>query len=179
MYDGQVAGLELNVDAARARISSTVQGIDASAGSTSLSPMPGALMNAGLDALASALKGSPPKLGALSLQFPEKFNDVAFIFNTLIDLKERGVVGEVITPHRTYPSVYITGIEMNRDATTGDGAPITIELKEIRIVEAKMITAPIPTEPRGKTMVNKGRQPTSFVRDPAQKRSQFHKHTKG
>jgi hypothetical protein len=154
LYNGQVSGLELKVPKAE----------------KSVAIMPGALMNAGLDALSSLING-PEEWKAIVLQFPEKFDNVAFVLNTLLDWKSRGVVGKVITTHRTYPSVYITGVEMNRDATTGDGAAITIELKEIRIVEAKLITAPIPTEERGKTMKSKGRQPTSFVRDLAPKRS--------
>lgn len=156
IWNGQVAGLELKVPKKE----------------KPLVPMPGALMGAALDAIAAAIDG-PEEWKAIVLQFPEKFDNVAFILNTLIDWKERGVVGKVITTHRTFESVYITGIEMNRDATTGDGAPITIELKEIRLVEARMVTAPTPTETRGKTMKSKGRQPTSFVRDAENKRSVF------
>ncbi len=154
LYNGQVAGLELKVPRYE----------------RPLSPTPGSLMTAGLDAIGSALN-PPDPIVAVVLQFPEKFNNVAFILGTLIDYKERGVLGKVITPHRTYESVVITRVGMSRNATTGDGAPITIELKQIRIVEAKLITAPLATEPRGVTMKPKGRQPTSFVRDPGPKKS--------
>jgi len=162
LWNGQVAGLELKVP--------TVDKPPAL--------MPGALMGAALDAISNALN-PPEPWKAIVLQFPEKFDNVSFTLNTLIDWKERGVVGQVITPHRTFPSVYIVGIEMNRDATTGDGAAISLELKQIRIVEAKMITAPSPTEERGKTMKSKGRQPTSFVRGAEQKKSHLKKATGG
>lgn len=158
LYNGQVAGLELRVPKAEKKIP----------------VMPGAAVNASIDAISNAIN-PPEPWKAVVLQFPEKFDNVAFILGQLIDWKERGVVGKVITTHRTYPSVYITGIDMNRDATTGDGASISIELKQIRIVEAKMITAPVPTEERGKIMKNKGRKMTSFARDPGPKKSLFKK----
>lgn len=158
LYNGRVAGLELKVPKADKQIAI----------------MPGAALSAGISALQDFING-PEQWKAMTLQFPEKFNNVAFILSTLLDYKTRGVLGKVITPHRTYESVVITGVEMNRDASTGDGAPISISLKTIRLVEAKLITAPVPTEERGKTLKSKGRQPTSFVRDPPAKKSIFKK----
>lgn len=154
LYNGQVAGLELDVPRYDKPIA----------------VMPGAAINAGLDAIASAISG-PQQWKAMVLQFPEKFNNVGFIFNTLIDWKQRGVLGKVITPHRTYESVVITNVEMSRDAASGAGGAISLEFKEIRLVEAKLITAPIPTEDRGKIMKSKGRQPVSFTRNPGPKKS--------
>lgn len=148
LYDGQVAGLELNVPSAK----------------KSIAPMPGSLMNAGLDALASALD-APQTWKALVMQYPTKFNAVRDTLERLIDWQQRAVVGQVITPHRTYENVYITNIKMMRDATTGDGAPITIDFKEIRFVESKVVFVPVPTEIRGKSKVNLGKQPTVPVSD--------------
>ncbi len=154
LYNGQVAGLELKVPRYE----------------RPLSPTPGSLMTAGINAIGNLLN-PPAALSAIVLQFPEKFNNVAFILGTLLDYKERAVLGKVITPHRTYPNVVITRVGMSRTGATGDGAPLNVEFKTIRIVEAKLITAPIPTEVSGKIMKPKGRQPVSFVRDPAPKQS--------
>ncbi len=158
LYNGRVAGLDLKVPKAEKQVAI----------------MPGAALNAGLDALSDFING-PQQWKAMTLQFPEKFDNVAFVLSSLLDWKTRGVLGKVITPHRTYESVVIIGVESNRDAGTGDGCPITISLKSIRLVEAKLITAPVPTEERGKTLKSKGRQPTSFVRDPPKKKSIFKK----
>lgn len=147
MWDGRVAGLELKVPEVK----------------TSLSPMPGALMNAGLDALTKAIRG-PKSWKAETMQWPSEFDNVGFVFNSLLDWKSRGVVGKVITPHRSYESMYITGVDMTRDAETGEGASINIELKEIRLVEALLVTAPVPTEERGKVSKPKGRQMLTFTR---------------
>jgi hypothetical protein len=154
LYDGQVAGLELKVP----RFAKPI------------APTPGSLMTAGLNALGNLLNPDEA-VKAVVLQFPEKFNHVQYVLSTLLDWKKQGVIGKVITPHRTYPSMAITRVSMTRNGATGDGAPITIDLKEVRLVESKLVTAPIPTEERGKIMKAKGRQPTSFVRDPAPKKS--------
>jgi hypothetical protein len=144
LYNGQIAGLELQVPKAE----------------KPLVPMPGALMNAGLDALASAING-PEQWKAIVLQFPEKFDNVAFVLSTLIGWKERGVIGDVITPHRTYPNMAITRVTTTRTSDTGAGAELSIELRAVRLVEVASATLPIPSEPRGNVQVNKGKQPTT------------------
>lgn len=158
MYGGSVSGLDLKVPT-----------LDRPPALT-----PGSLMNAGIDAVKGLLNG-PTAWKALVQQFPEKFDNVSFILSTLIDWKERGVLGKVITPHRSYESMVIVGVKSDRDSSTGDASKISLSLKEIRLVEAKLVTAPIPTEPRGAISKPKGRQPTSFVRDPAPKKSVFAK----
>lgn len=154
IWGGQVAGLELKVPRY----------------DRPLSPTPGSLMTAGLDAIGNALN-PPEPIVATVMQWPEKFNNVAFVLGSLLDWKDRGVIGKVITPHRTYESVVITRVDTTRTSETGDAAEISLELRQIRLVEAKLITAPAAAEVRGKTLVSKGRQPTSFVRDPGPKKS--------
>jgi hypothetical protein len=156
LYNGQVAGLEL-----------AVKKYD-----RPIVPMPGALMSAGLNYLGTLLNPQDP-WKAVTLQFPEKFNNVAFILGTLLDYKERGVVGKVITPHRTYETMAITKIDMHRDNKTGDAGEITLSLKAIRFVDTASINAPVPTETRGKKTTAKGKQGTDTVTQP--KQSQFHK----
>jgi hypothetical protein len=150
---GQVAGIELKVPTKQKPVA----------------PTPGAAMVAGINALANAIAGAQPWV-AMVRQFEDRQDAVAFVLGQLIDWQERGVIGKCITPHRTYESVVLTSVEMGRDGQTGTGAGIDIELRTIRVVEAALITAPVPTEDRGKTKQKKGRQPTSFVRDPDTKK---------
>jgi hypothetical protein len=102
--------------------------------------------------------------------WPTKFNAITDTVAQLVDWKMRGVVGKVITPWKTFPAVAITDVGTARDAPTGDAAIVSLTFKEIRLVESKLVTAPVPTEPRGNTQKAKGRQPTSFVREPVAKK---------
>lgn len=131
---------------------------------------PGGLMSAGIDTIKGALSPEEP-WKAQVLKFSSKFNAVKDVLTMLDEWKKAGMVGSVITGWKLYPSVVITRVSPSRNSSTGDGATFAIEFKEIRIVESKMITAPIPTEARGAIKRPKGRQPTSFVRDPALKKS--------
>lgn len=137
-------------------------------------PTPGALMSAGIDAVKSLIAG-PTNYKAIVQSFPDTQNFCAFVLGQLIDWKERGVLGKVILGDRTYESMIITGVTSKRESDTGDALDISLTLKEIRLVEAKLVTAPKPTEKRGAISKPKGRQPTSFVRDPAPKKSVFSK----
>lgn len=131
---------------------------------------PGGLMSAGIDAVKGLLSTEEP-WKAQVLKFPAKFNAVKDVLSMLDEWKKAGVVGSVITGWKLYPSVVITRVSPSRNSSTGDAATFSIEFKEIRVVESKMITAPVPTEARGQIKRPKGRQPTSFVRDPAPKKS--------
>lgn len=96
------------------------------------------------------------------LNWPTKFNAITDVVGILVDWKKRGVVGQVITPWKTFPSVVITSVSTTKDASVGDAAKVLLTFKEIRIVESKLVTAPVPTEPRAKTRKAKGRQPVTI-----------------
>jgi hypothetical protein len=162
LYNGQVAGLELKVPEPEKSIPFT----------------PGAAMTALGDAIGNALN-PPTPWKAEVLQFPERFNNVQYVESTLIEWKDNGEMGEVITPHRLYENMVITRVSKTRTKETGDGANITVELKGVRLVEVKSITAPVPTETRGKVKKPKGKQPTTAVKNPAQKKSILTKILKG
>lgn len=144
---------------------------------------PGALMqtigNAITDALADATvaqvrgKTEDQTLSAAIsvLKWPTKFNAVQDTVNQLVEWKKKGVIGSAITPWKTFPSVVITKVSTLRNAPQGDGATVAITLQEIRLVESKLVTAPVPTEPRGHTIKNKGRQPTEMTRGTDKKKS--------
>lgn len=140
-----------------------------------LSPTPGALFQAVGNALGS-LFGGDEATKATVLTWPTKFNSVRDAVNTLLGWKEDGVVGEVILPYKTYPSMVLERVSVVRSAQTGDAATISLELKEIRLVESQMVTA--PKEPMGATKKPKGRQGTT-VRDTPKKKSLLAKFTRG
>lgn len=134
---------------------------------------PGALINTVASAISSLLFGDTT-YKAQVLTFPEKFNAVKDVVDLLDQIKQLGKVGKVITPWKTYEDVVITRIAPVRRPDTGDAVEVTIDLQRIRFVESKLVTAPAPTETRGKTMKAKGRQPTfemGDVNDNSAKRS--------
>lgn len=125
------------------------------------------------DTVAQVYGQTEPKTllaGAQIQNWPTKFNAITDTEALLSKWKQEGVVGQVITPWKTFPSVVIVRVSTLRDATIGDAAKISLTLREIRFVESKQVTAPVPTEARGKTQKAKGRQPTSVVKEPADKK---------
>lgn len=149
LYGGGIEGVELDVPTFK----------------QSLSPTPGALINAAASAIGDAISGKPSY--KVSIIKRDKANVVKDIVTQLDTWRIGGVVGKVFLPWKTYESVVITKVSPSRTPESGDGASISVEFQEIRLVESLLVTAPKPTEPRGKTAVAKGRQPTSIVREPA------------
>lgn len=143
LYDGQVAGLELSVPTKEKTIY----------------PTPGSLMNAAMSELSSALSGGPEPWKALVTKYPRAFNAPKDVLEQLLDWQERAILGKVIFPDRAYENMLITSVETSRTAETSGGLGITISFQSIRLVEAKLVDAPVPTEPRAKKKVNKGKQP--------------------
>lgn len=132
---------------------------------------PGAAFQAIGNAISGLIGGSGPAKATVVKFGGAPFDAVRDTLNQLLDWQHRAVVGEVITPHRTYSSMIIERVAPRRDSSTGAGAELVIDLREVRLVETSTITVPIPTETRGKTIKQKGRQPSSFVRDPGPKKS--------
>jgi hypothetical protein len=125
----------------------------------SLAPTPGSLMNAGLNAL-EGLLNPPDAVVAMVLQYPFRFNAVKDEVQQLLDWKESGTIGKVITGWRDYEDMVITGVNVQRTSTTGDAAEVSIDFRKIRLVEVSLVNIPIPAEIRAKKMLNKGKQPT-------------------
>ncbi len=111
--------------------------------------------------------------------WPTKFNAVTDVVGQLVKWKEAGEIGKVILPWRSFDSMVITGVSVMRDAPKGDGAVVSITLRAIRLVESKLVTAPVPTEARGATAKAKGRQALSTVREPAEKKKSLLKKLAG
>lgn len=133
-------------------------------------PTPGNAIQMGLGAVGDLLFSSTASGGyldrvqtslrdkALVTKWAAHFNSVRDVTTMLTDWRNRGVVGQVITEEETFASMVITKVAVSKTAELGDGATITIELKEVRVVESKLVTAPIPTEPRAETAIAKGAQ---------------------
>lgn len=137
-------------------------------------PTPGSLENAAIGAITSAITGPSQPSAATVLTFPSKFNAVKDTTDLLTDWLERGVLGTVVTPYRKYDNMAIVGVTISRDATTGDAANVTLDFKEIRIVTAKLVTAPIPTEIRGILAKHKGEQPAVQIPPDSPKQTLAH-----
>jgi hypothetical protein len=149
IYGGGIQSVELDVPEAKKQ----------------LYPTPGSLISAATSALGDLISGKPAYKAMIIKR--DKANVVKDIVTMLDGWRVGGVVGKVILPWKTYDSVVITKVAPSRKPENGDGATVSLDFQEIRLVESLLVTAPKPTEPRGKTAVAKGRQPTSFVREPA------------
>lgn len=93
----------------------------------------------------------------------EKLNVVKDVFTRLEEWRLGAVRGRVVLPWADLDNMVIVRISPNRTASTGDAATMTIELQQIRVVSSALVTAPVPTEVRGKTAVRMGRQPPTTV----------------
>lgn len=144
--------------------------LDVPKASKPLIPTPGALIQAGASALNSLLNGEPIyKVAVLKAQ--AKIDLVKEVITLLEEWRDRAVLGKVVLPWGTFDSVVITRVAPSRSPETGDAAEVGLDFQQIRLVESKLVTAPVPTEVRGAVAKAKGRQSTSFVRDPGPKKS--------
>lgn len=187
-YGGSVEGVEFNVPTMKSKAIYTE--LDVPTFKQKLAPTPGALINAVTSALGDLISGKQAyKAGgqeseqgsfkaAAQVYQHARINQVKDVVTQLDAWRVGGVVGKIFLPWKAYESVVITKVSPKRTAESGDAASISIEFKEIRLVESMLVTAPKPTETRGQTMVAKGRQPTTFVRDTGPKASTLRKATK-
>lgn len=134
-------------------------------------PTPGGLIQAGATALNSLISGGTTyRAAVLKAQAPGS-KVVREVLQLLETWQSSKTLGKVYLPWRTYESMLIEKVTPTRDPTTGDAARVSIEFREIRLVEARLVSAPVPTEVRGKVAVSKGKQPTAPVKDPGPKQS--------
>lgn len=90
------------------------------------------------------------------LQFDQPTNFVAEVYRALRELKEGAELLTIVTRLWDYEDMVIKEVSIPRTAAEGDGAKITINFKQVRLVETKIVAAPVPTEVRGKPAVDKG-----------------------
>lgn len=90
-----------------------------------------------------AAQQAPKPLFAQILRFFQPFNAAKDTINILRQLKDNAIPVKVISDLWYEENQIITSINVPRDFETGDGAIITIELEELRIVQTRTATVPI------------------------------------
>jgi hypothetical protein len=119
------------------------------------SPTPGAVFGA-IGGAINSLLSKKRQWAATVLQFDSPQNYVSNTFNTLRQLRDDAQLVQVLTPMWSYEGMVITSVELPRDKESGDGGKFTIALKQIRQIETKQVSSPVPTEKRGEKKKDKG-----------------------
>lgn len=122
------------------------------------------LINAGLSLLAGPK--APPK--AQVLAFDADFSATGETLDQLRQLQREARLVDVISRDWFLENMVIVNVTAPRNAADGSCARFNIEFRQIRIVETKQTTAPVPSEVRGKATVNAGKQDG---KDASQKKS--------
>jgi hypothetical protein len=97
------------------------------------------------------------------MQFPSEFDAVADTVRTLEELQNSYQLVSIYLPYKTYENMYLEGLQVTRNTKTGDGAQLHLDFKQLFLVEAKLVNAPIPTQSIGTPMKAKGAQGTKVA----------------
>lgn len=119
-----------------------------------LTPTPGSLFGA-LGGAISRLFGSALTANAQVLKFASDSDMVSETHDILRTLKETAQLIDLYTTTHEYHDMILESIEVN---PVGTGGTFNLNFKQIRRVEVRVVTAPIPTEVRAKKAVKKGPQ---------------------
>lgn len=119
-----------------------------------LVPTPGALFGA-LGGAISRLFGSELKATAQVLTFDSDSDMVSETHDILRTLKESAQLIDLYTTTHEYHDMILLSCEYN---PVGTGGTFNLNFRQIRRVEVKVVTAPIPTEIRAKKAVKKAAQ---------------------
>lgn len=123
-----------------------------------LTPTPGSLFAAVGGAISALFGQKVETYQAQVLRFPRAFDIVAEVHGTLKDLLEAHQLIDVYTSTREYRDMILTKVGLPRTLETGSGGAFQLTFQQIRRVEVKLVTAPIPTVKRAKKQVDKGPQ---------------------
>ena len=131
-----------------------------------------ALASAGFSALAGAMgfsnapqvnarKQDPRQRDTVTAQiwtWPGWSSRVAETFSLLQKAYDNAVLMRVVTDYVAYTGMVFAdnGLQMPRKTDDGNGAPFSISLKQIRIVNSQTVTAPKPAEPSGQLKKSAG-----------------------
>lgn len=136
-----------------------------------LAPTPGALFSA-LGGGVSRLFGAVPQQTSVSvLQFDREFDAVAETHEILENLRTTAQLIDLYTTTAEYQNMILERVTLPRDASSGTGGKFQLSFRQIRLVEVKLVTAPVPTEVRGKKAVKKGPKGPEPVKDPVKLKS--------
>ena len=88
-------------------------------------------------------------------------------FDKLNDIMDQGQIVKVVTSLKTYDSMVIQSLSINRTATTSQALVFTAVCKQIRLVQSLTVPAPeIPKSTSGQKKQSKGSQPTKESQTP-------------
>jgi len=100
----------------------------------------------------------PPPSSAVMWHYPGQFDAISEALETLTQLQDEATLIEVITPKKDYENMVLVDIQMVRDKSTGTAQRFQLVLRKLNIVEVQIVSAPVPTENRGKGPVSKGQK---------------------
>jgi hypothetical protein len=107
------------------------------------------------------------KLSALALQFDKPFDVIAETVGALDSMQGTGELVTVVTDARDFENMLLEHYTAPRDASTGDGLRLTLEFRQARIVETKVVSAPVK-EPKAAARKDKGAQAGQSAEDQKQ-----------
>jgi hypothetical protein len=113
-------------------------------------------LNGLLSAALDALGGPKPPPKALVLTFDSAFSATLETWDLLRQLKDEARLIEAIGSDFYMEGMVITNLTKPKTNAEGSGSRFTITLKQIRIVETRQVSVPVPAEPRAKAVVNAG-----------------------
>lgn len=87
---------------------------------------------------------------------PSPKDYVAAAWSQFEVLRDDAVIIEIIFPRAYYPSMLLERVRMRRDRTSGLGAFMTLEFKQVRVVRASVADAPVPSVPTAIPEAKKG-----------------------
>lgn len=99
---------------------------------------------------------SKPATKASVLVFDTPFIATAETLDALVQLQTEGRLIDIVSRDWYLESMIIENITAPRTPDLGTSAKFTIDFKQIRIVETRQTTAPVPAEPRAKGIANGG-----------------------
>jgi|SRR5882672_3279868 len=123
-----------------------------------LAPTPGALFSAIGGALSRAFNSAPVTTQAYVLTFDQEFDAVSETQAILDILQKGGQLIDVYTTTKEYTNMVLQKWTGTRDPSVGNGGKFNLQFRQIRIVEVKLVNAPVPTEKRAKPALKKGPQ---------------------
>jgi hypothetical protein len=132
-------------------------------------PTPGAVFKALGDGVRSLFADPPDDTQTVRKFALEDRDSRQELESALRTLQNDKIFCQVITAFRSYTSMFLESFEMPIDEDSGDGAEVTLNFRQIRIVDTRLVNAPIPTQARGQKAKDKGHKDPKAVA--AQKQS--------
>ena len=102
-------------------------------------------------------------IGRFEQRFSEKKNRAQEAFDTLVRIRDEKKPVTIITSLAIYENALLTGIDVSRDSSTGEGQYFSLNFSESRIVKLKSVAVDVTV--RVKNMKNNKRRQTAVKLD--------------